>query len=229
MTALLHIITALAYALPATTIGVIGDTQARPEIFRRAVRDMRRARVNFAIHLGDLAHCASRQKWQRAVRIMWRLDRPWYHTIGNHEILRCPGTYDPGLRRLWVRYFGPTFHQYRPHGQDHTFVHLDSATAIPRSQLAHLADLARSTPVIVATHRPPGAKLAAVIRDRPTIRAIFHGHDHKFRAYTIGRASVYCTGGGGGDLDRGGFYHWLHVRIVGPFIHVSPRPIRRQR
>ena len=220
MTAPLHLLFALVFAVPATTFGVIGDTQGNPGVFRRAVAQMRRNRVEFAIHLGDLAQCASRRKWRQAKRIMRLIGppwRPWYVTPGNHDVTNCrTRRYERRLRRFWGKWWGRTGHG--PHYCDWAFFNFDSSVGEPINEIADLVWMVKNAWlrwIVVFSHRPPGPRLRRVLKaHNRTIRAVFHGHEHRYSHQVVNGVDVYCSGGGGGRLDRGGYYHWLKVTLT---------------
>lgn len=46
------------------------------------------------------------------------------------------------------------------------------------------------------------------------ILAVFHGHDHSFRKYSLDGIQVFCSGGGGGRLEtKHDYYHYLEVLV----------------
>lgn len=53
-------------------------------------------------------------------------------------------------------------------------------------------------------------------RQSKKVLAIFHGHYHAYRSYTLDGIPVYCSGGGGGTLETShDFYNYLFVEVKG--------------
>lgn len=51
-------------------------------------------------------------------------------------------------------------------------------------------------------------------RHKNKIIAVFHGHDHSYRKYSIEGIQVYCSGGGGGKLEtKYDYYHYLNISV----------------
>ena len=79
-----------------------------------------------------------------------------------------------------------------------------------------------------------GIMWSALMANKSKVLAIFHGHHHAYRKYTIGGVLGYCSGGGGGYLYRNKWYkrtyevyHYLNVRATRNKLNVSMVRIRK--
>lgn len=216
-------------------IGVVGDTQSNYWVARKVVQDMKARDLSLAVHLGDYAGCQSLRKWRRVRSLLMDFPR-WKWTIGNHEIMRCGGRTSPKRKRRWVRFWQPqinsTVQAYLLGGW--MLVHLDSSwIRTPRKHVIWLKELlSKWDKFLIFTHRSPPApgKLRAhmdpqpfsrqnrklwkvLITNKHKIKALFHGHHHIHIDYNINGLRVINTGGGGGLLAKGGFFHYLVVSL----------------
>lgn len=136
---------------------VIGDTQSRPRIFRRALTQMKKHPLDFAIHLGDIYWCGSIKVWKKRKRLAQSAIPKWYWVIGNHELYTCsrPHRIRPSYRTKWLRIFyggrGSTERMFTHKGW--TFFLLDSATPIiPHCNTCFLGG--KNGKKAILTHRP---------------------------------------------------------------------------
>lgn len=242
---------------PNWQFAVIGDTQSRPRVFRKALAQMKNYHLDFAVHLGDVYWCGSERVWKKRIKLAQSVNVKWWWIIGNHELYTCtlPHRIRPSYRSKWLRVFyggkGSTRRVFTHKGW--TFLILDTATPlIPKGQAASQVALRASTAIFA--HRPLptpsefflGSKGAikrglwtrkidsgwysrlgpvpfrgrnrllwsAVYNNRRKIRAVFHGHHHALKRYMLpGGIRAWCSGGGGGTLAVGHFYHWLLVKV----------------
>lgn len=159
--------------------GVIGDTQARPAIFRAAANDMRRQNLSFAVHLGDIHWCSSYAAWDRSRKVMNSTKVPWYITFGNHEAYRCAGRRHTWAhyRRLFSTYWyqiGDTFRSWQ--FGNYRFAILDTASNIlPAGQVVRLRAIYKQANksgqrVFIFSHRPLPARCNFGIRHGSTCR-----------------------------------------------------------
>lgn len=236
---LIPLILALIEVFGLKSFGVIGDTQGRYHILKSAVADMRRRQVDFGVHVGDLADCNSYKRWRYVRNIMRTLHRPWKLTIGNHELTNCAWKTRQRYRKLYQR-FWKTEPYYSYQVGPWTFVHLDTATpAIKGHQLDWFKGvITRARRVVLFTHRTLPCRHCMRLmgwkwrrmdplrfkwrnrtlwhllqKNRGKVHGVFHGHWHKFEDYVVDGLRVWCTGGGGGTLAKGGYFHYLYVRL----------------
>jgi len=143
---------------PTWNFAVIGDTQANPRIFDRAIADIKKRRPDFAVHLGDMGYCGSYNFWNRHRRLMKASGVPWKVVLGNHELYQC----DPNLSRYskarWLRYWyndgGAAYRSFTHKGI--RFLLLDTANVwTPLAQNLFLRKyLSSSNTVFMFGHRP---------------------------------------------------------------------------
>lgn len=147
------------FVIPSWSFAVIGDTQSRPRILKRAVRDVNNKNIRFTVHLGDLSYCSSKWLWKKSRKEIRKCKTPWFYVLGNHELYSCsiPVTYHK--RKKWVNFwysFGSTMRVFKFLGKK--FILLDSATAfVPRGQIARLKlilNRSSNKSVFIFTHRP---------------------------------------------------------------------------
>lgn len=194
-----------------------------------------------AIHLGDMAGCRSRKKWVYTRSILLKAATPWFWTIGNHEIMSCgTGKLRQQTVPYWINFWLPgSKRSYYTHNLGNwVMIHLDTAYAIiGREQLEWLEGVLRPEKrYLIFLHRPPphpqkrraemdamppgsrNARLWRILKaNSHKIIAIMHGHDHRFLKYKLDDIDVYCTGGGGGQLqNRHEWYHYLIVTLTEP-------------
>lgn len=232
------------------TFAIIGDTQANPWVFKNALEDIKKRKIEFVIHLGDMAYCGSRFLWRRQKKLIDQSGLKFYYVIGNHEMLLC-NTYRTPTREDWRDFWkygwGTTFEEFRYKGRK--FILLDSSTSTtPESHLYRLklslsGESYKST--FIFTHKPlPYPKNFTIThgkenrqkhslhdmsglypfstnktlwnilyRHNSYIRYVFHGHYHAYRQYENKKITSYCSGGGGGRLEKkNDFYHFLLVK-----------------
>lgn len=242
------------------SFAVIGDTQENWRVVRKAVKAMRAARPDFVVHLGDVWNCASLRRWRETRRMFAGLRPRW--VIGNHELRSCSSARNrpSRYRAMWRRHFAPlTWWSMKANGV--TFIALDSATPdVSGHQLKWATrEIGKAVaPVIIFSHRPlpwhngkwyarmdpmplrwRNAKLKRVLWENGRkILAVFHGHWHGYRRYYAGAFTAYCSGGGGGQLQKRqrlkpfgiAVHHWLLVTVVATdfwtAIHVERRDIK---
>jgi len=239
---------------------VIGDTQDRKHIMKKASLSMRKQDLSLGVHLGDIDYCGSLYKWKKSKSLMRLSGLPWYITIGNHELyasaIPISGFYG---KRRWSRYWwrdDTTFHTVDHLGK--RFIFIDSASFYyPKGEnerLASALETSKDKSVFIITHKPlpyhtnikirfgenklrwhsyktmEGSWYAGRNRDiwntikkyQNKILAVFHGHYHAFRAYTLDGIKVYCSGGGGGTLETNDdFYHYLIIGVRGNNFYVK--------
>lgn len=233
---------------PGGHLAVIGDTQARGHVFLKAIGQINRSPASMVIHVGDQQGYGSWQRFKRFRARALLLWPPIHLVIGNHD-------FEGVSRRIWLRRWKREKTWKVLSCPPFRCLLLDTATSRPpRGQLPWLRDqLQRPGQVLWFMHRAPPAPRRAWVRsfekmdplpygkrNRPfwrllerykgKIRAVFHGHHHAFRAYRLAGVPIWCSGGGGGTLTvsrkRGGFYHWLLVRLE-PFsirvVKIYPR------
>jgi hypothetical protein len=143
------ILAATVLAAPPWRFAVIGDTQANPRIFTRAAASLRSsaAKLDFVIHVGEMAACGNKRLWHPQKRLMASTGLRWHLVIGNHELWSCDRNYRHlgwFSRRHWVRYWyggtGSTMRWFRHRGK--LFILLDTAGKyLPRGHLAKLQKL----------------------------------------------------------------------------------------
>jgi len=121
------------------SFAVIGDTQNRPRILKKAIKDMRTRNVKFAVHLGDLYWCGGEWGWKSRKKIINRSNIKWYYALGNHELYRCE--YFSVTRKKWCNFFygdnEGTFRTFTYKGK--RFIILD--TAMHHMPIGHLSIL----------------------------------------------------------------------------------------
>lgn len=63
-------------------------------------------------------------------------------------------------------------------------------------------------------------------KNRHKIAALFHGHYHGFRRYGLYGVKAFCSGGGGGPLEKStDFYHYLIVKIYKNHFRVNVKKL----
>ena len=229
-------------------LAVIGDTQARPKVFRRAIPQINRSPARLLIHLGDQQGFGNWRRFKKFRRRLHQLRLPALLVPGNHDL-------DGITRRIWMRRWGYQRTWQSIRCDPFRCLLLDTATAYPpEAQIAWLRkQLRRPGRILLFFHRPLPAprglwprkyeemdpaphsrhnrRLWRLLeRFKGKIRAAFHGHHHAFRFYRLVGVPVWCSGGGGGQLTKlrknGGFYHWLLVSLE-PFkvqvVRIYPR------
>lgn len=146
---------------PPWRFGVVGDTQREFWVAKEISSQMRRAGLDFVVHLGDLNTCASRNRWRWMCNTVFRgLKVHW--VLGNHELMQCGKyRYRGRYRRIWKQEFNrkETWKTFDHNGW--TFMLLDSATpavwsrqaAWIANQLAVVHKRKGNPPLFVFSHR----------------------------------------------------------------------------
>jgi 3',5'-cyclic-AMP phosphodiesterase len=95
-------------------IAILGDihcgTKRGNTMARAAVADINAAGVDVAVQLGDLADHGARHEFDRARKILDRLEMPWYVVMGNHDV------YEVAEERLAGREYFEEFFGRAPDG-----------------------------------------------------------------------------------------------------------------
>ncbi len=166
---------------------------------------------------------------------------------GNHDIVGIPAN-----ERIFEEYFGHLYFSFNMGGCHFIVLNTDGAHTsgmVDDRQLQWLrADLAAREDALftfVALHQPlypvdghKGSSLDAHPQRRDALHAlfveqkvdcVFAGHEHLYNHQEKDGVHYFITGGGGAPLyaapDRGGFHHYLLVRIEGNRYEVIVRKI----
>jgi len=223
----------LAFSSPNPwNFAVIGDIQARPRIYRKAIQQMQKNSFDFGVNLGDIHWCADKRAWKRKLQLAQLTQFPWRWVIGNHELWTCQTR--PRMlfkyRSDFVRLFGPRIQSWIHKGWK--FVILDTASPyIPKGDILQIRQILQNQqiPTMIFAHRgipiPKSFKIGRrqyyssmgplyhkkrnrqlwqiIDKNRQWIKVIFHGHYHAYRRYVFPNGILgICSGGGGGTLQR---------------------------
>ena len=143
---------------------VVGDTQNRYGVVKKILLSMKRRKIKFALHLGDVHWCGSRKHWLIKNFLFSRAVPKWLITFGNHARWPCSLPVKRWLSWRWSRKrFGQIF--YKGKGdtlryldyKDRRFISLDTASRnIPKGHSTRYLKILRSSkkPVFVISHRP---------------------------------------------------------------------------
>jgi predicted phosphodiesterase len=176
---------------------VIGDTQIKKRIMRKASLDMRKRKLSFVAHVGDVDYCGSFSKWRRSRRIMKLSGLSWYMTLGNHELYDCPLPIRIRYsKRRWARYWwgkgNSTFRVVNFFGKK--FVFTDSSTYLyPRGhawKLSRVLKNSQDNSVFIFTHRPPAYRKPFKIR-YSSDRRYWHRYRVMDNMKYVGRNKVF--------------------------------------
>jgi len=143
------------------SFAVLGDTQARRHVMRRAVRSIKaESSLDFAVHLGDVNYCGATTLWKKSKSIVEGSGLPWYYTIGNHELYGC-------FLPIRVRYTHGRWGKFWlgredtltvTHKGGKTLIFTDSAGYLyPKDHIARIENILKTSadnPVFLFTHRP---------------------------------------------------------------------------
>lgn len=199
------------------TFGFVGDTQLGGQIAEQIFERMGQAKVEFALHLGDLVDDAANQsQWDDLLRRAARHRIRIMPVVGNHD--RMPDYDDHGEIRF-RQYFPAlpgTFYQFRHRGINFLMLNSERSLAcgseqarFVRWQLEH-----RLGTTIVCLHRPVFTSsrrdwaqqwlrrfwLHPALRDGNTV-AVLAGHNHSYhRTRPLDGITYVVSGGGSSNL-----------------------------
>lgn len=220
---------------PPNHLAVIGDTQANPKIFLKAIPQMNKSPTKIFIHLGDQQGYGNYKRFKRFKARFDLLRWPRFIVPGNHDI--------EGInRKIWMKRWQKKKIWMMVPCFPYRCLLLDTASSRPpKEQWPWLEEqLKKPEDVLLFIHRPlpipwrywpkfydrldpiPCVKSNCkmwklFLTYKKKIKAVFHGHLHAYKIYKLRGVPIYCSGGGGGFLSvsrrKGGFYHWLLVQL----------------
>jgi predicted phosphodiesterase len=143
---------------------VIGDTQSRYAVYRRAIPKFNSNGAKFLVHLGDQSTWGGNRWYRKFKRRSRNLKIPMHLVIGNHELATYP-VYKLKLwrKKVWRKFWGykKTYYYFDKTHDKYTyrFIILDTSTSlIPRGQAQWLKNILQSLPAngyaIIFAHRP---------------------------------------------------------------------------
>ncbi len=209
----------------------------RPGIFGQAVERLNLLRPEFVMCVGDLIDGASQevaeldQQWDEFDGLVHRLNRPFFYTVGNHDIK------DVTMEAVWAKRLGRKYYSFTY--QDVLFLVLCSqdppGRTIGDEQIEHFREVLAQNKdtrwTFVFLHHPlwtydqaTGWKqIEELLADRPY--TVFAGHTHTYEESIREGRKFYILGttGGGSGLrgpDYGEFDHflWVDMEKKGPEI-----------
>ena len=143
---------------PTYSFAVLGDTQSNQRIFKRAVKDIKKRKLNFAVHVGDLYWRSSTRWWKWYKKKLNYTKIPWHMVMGNHEILLCAYGCSRKWKNFWrkKKYRRSTLKIFDKYGD--RFILMDSADhSTPMSHINRIRKALRSAKnksVFLFTHKP---------------------------------------------------------------------------
>lgn len=192
------------------------------DIFDRMNQD---PEIRFVVSSGDLVDHGERAALRRFLDELQRLERPYFSTIGNHELIGGDPT-------DWAELFGRFSFHFGFQGASFTFADSGSGTVDPevydwvRGWLREDA----AAPQVFVTHYPPfdpvgtrgggfssrkeAAKLVHLLAKHGADLSL-HGHVHSYYAFALAGVPAYISGGGGAIPERldGIGRHYLTVDV----------------
>lgn len=214
---------AFAEREPPLRFAVLGDPESGRSLHRAALRRARRDGCAFVVYPGDLAFRQDRLALRTFLHDLASADfeRAVFPVRGNHD--------DPEA-------FEETFGDWPLVARlaAATFVGIDSCDPDPddprlRVALRALREAPRDRPLFFVLHHPPvpflgedpgrGAKTKRILR--PLVEAlrdhprpyVLSGHYHGFSIVREDRLLEVVTGGAGGDLTDGAFFHLTEIEV----------------
>lgn len=177
--------------------------------------------LRFVLGAGDITQDGTREEMARFEGELAGLERPFYSTLGNHDVIE-------GTR--WHEVFGRGSYRFLFRGVQFSLVDSASATLAPQARRwldGWLAEGRRRTHV-VAMHIPlldpvgvrngafgsraeAGSVVAAMAEGG--VDLALYGHIHSFYAFEHGGIPAYIAGGGGAFPERLDGYE-RHVMVV---------------
>ncbi len=236
---------------------VVGDNRGDSEgnaatAFVEIVRRLKDVKPAFVLNTGDLAN-GYKDDGETKIRKLWkgykdaigRLDAPFYHVPGNHDI------FDETSRRLWKELWGATHYAFD--AGNARFIALDTESQRSRIDPAQFdwlrgqLDGAGKRHVFLFFHKPlfpvdghVGQSLDEFPEDRDRlhelflqhrsrIKGVFQGHEHLYHFEERDGVPYFIVAGGGAPLyvppELGGFYHFLVVKVDGDRVGFEVRKI----
>jgi 3',5'-cyclic AMP phosphodiesterase CpdA len=216
---------------------VCGDSRDGDATYRRLLTRIQEDGNAFLIHLGDVAESGEPAQYARVRALMAGFHLPFYVVPGNHDLR--------GSSLAAFLDFSP--HHVAHQSFDYGLVHLTLADSsrggLDNQELTWLrTDLdASHQPVkMVFVHHPPfdpqggshvmgsGAQSFVTLMTQMHVRYVFAGHIHAYGRAERDGVTYIVSGGCGSPLsyppDRGGFFHYVQVRVQGT--ETSDRVIR---
>lgn len=223
------------------TFAVIGDTRGANGVFEEIVQDLRAAKPDFVVLLGDCTESTEgKHRFFRGEIIEeCAMPCPVFYVVGNHDVDEKSFP----LSRF-EQFYGPTLFSFEY--QNCLFIALRTVND-PQSEQASLdflksfsaEETGKYRRVFVFMHCPPpvpsfnSGKFTAANAFLPLFRDlhvsyVLASHYHGYAQTQLGDTTYLVTGGGGARLDRSekgyrSFYHAVLLRVGKD--HVSERII----
>jgi predicted phosphodiesterase len=221
-----------------------GPEKTAPPVFSRIVESVNRSGAELVFVTGDLVYgrnlyrAETAAQYRRARDLLSGLRRPVHAVPGNHD-LEGPAGFEE-----YESLFGSVPWVFRHRGW--TFIGLstegtgtDGCVAGEQLQWlrARLGEQGGRGRVAVFLHRPvwpvpvreqgyhslPQPELHRALAEA-RVKAVFAGHEHRFRQEVRDGVLYVVTGGAGPDLAADGCFHFVLVEVRGDA--VSPRMVR---
>ncbi len=245
---LLSVVTVVASSLsfaaaPPFTFAVLGDRTggARHEIFCQVVEEIRLARPDLVIGVGDLVEgytddtAALAAEWDTVLGTLARSGIPYQGCPGNHDI------FDAHSESAYVARLGPPYHSFRHSGAHFVFIdnsRFRSYSRLPEAQRrwlrTELRKAGRARHSFVVMHRPfwkyarenDQTDSLHLLCVEAGIDMVFSGHDHYYCSSVWDGIRYFQVGPSGSrykiyrEPDLGAFQNYLLCRVAGDSIQV---------
>ena len=160
---------------------LISDSHQNITDLERAVNRINSGQFDFTAHLGDFTDSSYGMEYDLFIEVIRGLRRPWLVGIGNHDSI-VEG------KALFRKHFGSWNFSYEFKGIKFIFFNNISLEFSPDYGWLEDEVSATSLPVVIFQHIPPDGDTFSddelAMNDRiirnPNVKAVFHGHDHKF-------------------------------------------------
>ncbi len=213
------------------SFAVVGDTMSHGT-FECIVQELRKARLDFAVLLGDCAYKGTEEEhryFRAECADEYALPFPVFYVVGNHDvspdhfpISRFEHDYGPSI--FSFEYQGCLFIMLRiiesPYSNEESLAFLRSFQDLPLEEYRHTFVFMHTPPpvssYVKARSYTEHERLVKII-DELGIDYVFAGDFHGYARVKRGETTYIVTGGGGGHLNEkiGPQFHHAFVMHVG--------------